>query len=63
MSALKLRVGTALSFTGTILAFVLAWHLEDPTPFTVVAPVAVAGKWLENIQERRGPTTPREDDD
>lgn len=59
MGRVKLRVGTALSFTGTILAFVLSWHLTDPTPFTVVVPIAVGGKWWENIQERRNGHAPQ----
>lgn len=53
MNGKQLRVGTALSFTGLILSFALSWYLQDPVPFSVTAPVAVGGKWLENIQERR----------
>lgn len=47
-----LRVGTALSFAGLCLAFALAFYLKDATPFTVTAPVALGGKWLENSVER-----------
>lgn len=59
----RVRVGTLLAFTGLVLAFVLAWRLEDPTPFTVLAPVAVGGKWLENWQERRTPRPPEPEEE
>lgn len=39
--------------TGLILATALSAYLQDPLPFTAVGPIAVGGKWWENIQERR----------
>lgn len=53
----KVRIGTALAFTALILSFLLSLYLRDGTPFTATAPTAVAGKWLENWQERRTPKT------
>lgn len=52
----RLRVGTVLSLSGLALSFALAAYLHDPTPFTVVAPIAIGGKWFENYAERRYPT-------
>lgn len=46
------RVGTLLAFSGLLLAFLLSWHLGDPTPFNIVAPVAVGGKWAEAVAQR-----------
>lgn len=46
------RVGTVLSAAGLGLAFLLSWKLADPSPFTVVAPIAIGGKWAENVAER-----------
>lgn len=48
-----MRVGTWLAATGLVLGFALSVYLKDPTPFTVVAPIAIGGKWWENIVERR----------
>lgn len=50
-----LRAGTVLAGAGLVMSFVLAWHLSDPSPFIVVAPVAIGGKWVENFAERWKP--------
>ena len=42
-----------LALLGLLLSFWLSWYLKDPIPFTTVAPIAVGGKFWENIQERR----------
>lgn len=51
----RLRVGTALAFTGLVLSFALSWYLKDPIAFTATAPIAIGGKWWENITERKRP--------
>ena len=48
-----LRAGTAISTLGLCLSFALAWILGEASPFVVVAPIAVGGKWAENLMERR----------
>lgn len=49
----RVRAGTLISMTGLILGTALSVILKDPLPFTAVGPIAVGGKWWENIQERR----------
>ena len=48
-------MGSVLAVSGLALSFALSVYLKDPTPFTVVAPVCIGGKWAENYAERKYP--------
>jgi hypothetical protein len=48
----RFRIGSVLALTGLLLSFMLSVYLKDPTPFTVVAPVAIGGKWAESMVQR-----------
>ena len=42
-----------LSVVGLVGSLALSWHLSDPTPLTVIGPVAIAGAHAVNWQERK----------
>lgn len=47
------RFGSVLAGGGLLLSFGLSVYLKDPTPFTVVAPVCIGGKWAESFAQRK----------
>lgn len=48
----RFRAGTWIAVLGLALSFALSLVLKTPGPFTIVAPIAVGGKWAENVSER-----------